>query len=528
MRKDRALSSRPALGLLLASVFLGAPAIARAEVVRAASCMLDDVQDAVDTADAGDTVEIPEGECAWDGRVDWRDKSIAVVGAGIGRTVIDCAGCFRVMSTASTSEHSQFRISGMTLRGESPGGIVIEIWDNVGSSHYGWRIDHLRLEYPGAGSGYGIFVGGPTYGLVDHNEFAWGNGLAIIVSAQLDSEYPATRESPQGGYLLAQPLAMGTIDAVYIEDNTFTSVVDGGCAAYDTSSGGGRAVFRHNTLTGCMYYSHWTRGAEIGGILHEIYGNTFTGNAAFGAFPIRIEAGTGVVFDNTIVDFDESYAVLDERRGRGSLESGDEWGACDGTQPWDGNAGDPGAPGWPCLGQIGRAPGHSIAELIAGATQASAPLHLWNNGPEAGCSTGGACTDELGVNVYGDAAYVSAEPHPNGEVDYVLGVAAPGYAPFTYPHPLAGGAPIETDGGVIAGDASVLPDDGAVRADAGALADAGARPTDDAAAGGPDAGAPPVAGSGCGCRARRGRDAGAWTVLAVVLALTCRRRSTSR
>ena len=41
-------------------------------------------------------------------------------------------------------------------------------------------------------------------------------------------------------------------------------------------------------------------------------------------------------------------------------------------------------------------------------------------------------------------SYVSADPHPNGEVDYVLNgtTPKPGYVPYTYPHPLrASGAP---------------------------------------------------------------------------------------
>ncbi|MEQ1511136.1 MAG: hypothetical protein ABL934_00475 [Lysobacteraceae bacterium] len=323
----------------------------------------------------------------------------------------------------------------MTLQGTGPSGIVITIWDNYGGWHYGWRIDNMRFRYPGAGSGYGIFIGGPTYGLIDHNEWQWGNGLAIIVAAQLDSEYPATLTNPQGGYVLSQPLEMGTPKAVYVEDNTFT----GGGAAYDTSSGGGRAVFRYNILTGCIYYSHWTRSLEVGGVLHEIYRNKFIGNAAYDAYPIRLEAGTGVIFGNTNL-MSDNYALLDERRG--FMENSGSFGACDGSKSWDGNSGDPAAPGWPCLGQIGRAPGRSIVQIMGGSKQVSAPLHVWGNGRQDTCRTGGACDNSTNVAVYGGAqaeAYVKATPHPNGEVDYVIGAPRPGYQPYVYPHPLANG-----------------------------------------------------------------------------------------
>lgn len=413
-------------------------AAAQTSTVAASSCSQAHVQSAVDAVANGGTVTVPAGTCTWTANVSWKDKNVKVIGAGKDATIINCGNCFSIQSTAVTSAFSRWRISGMTLQGAAPGGIVITIWDNYGGWHYGWRIDNMRFKYPGAGSGYGIFIGGPTYGLIDHNEWQWGNGLAVIVAAQTDSEYPATLSNPQGGYVLSQPLEMGTPKAVYIEDNTFLSTVPGGCAAYDTSSGGGRAVFRHNTSTGCIYYSHWTRTVEIGGVLHEIYRNTFIGNAAFNAYPIRLEAGTGAIFDNTNLMAD-NVAVLDERRG--FMETSAPLGACDGSKSWDGNAGDPAAPGWPCLGQIGRAPGRSIGQIMAGSKQVSAPLYIWNNGRQDGCRNGGSCDNTLGVSVFGDAqggAYVKATPHPNGEVDYVVGaLPKPGYQPFVYPHPLS-------------------------------------------------------------------------------------------
>lgn len=407
--------------------------------VAAASCAQAHVQAAIDAAPNNATVTIPAGACTWSGGVSWKDKNVKVIGAGKDATVIDCTGCFSIQSTAAGSAFSRWRLSGMTLQGAAPGAIVITIWDNFGSWHYGWRIDHMRFRYPGAGSGYGIFIGGPTYGLIDHNEWQWGNGLAIIVAAQMEFEYPATLANPQGGYVLAQPLEMGSPKAVYIEDNTYVSNAPGGCAAYDTSSGGGRAVFRHNTVTGCLYYSHWTRTLEIGGVLHEIYRNRFVGNAAFDAYPIRLEAGTGAIFDNTNL-MSGNYALLDERRG--FMETSAPLGACDGGKAWDGNAGDPAAPGWPCLGQIGRAPGRSMAQITAGSKQISAPLYVWNNGRQDTCRSGGACDNSMGASVYGGAqaeAYVKATPHPNGEVDYVVGRPKPGYEPFVYPHPLSSG-----------------------------------------------------------------------------------------
>lgn len=431
-----ATHGRTLVALLVAIAPAALPGQGAAATITAASCSQANVQSAINSAASGDTVAIPAGSCTWSSAVSWTNKSIAVVGAGKDVTIISCGACFNITSNLSSSAASQWRLSSMTLQGAAPGGMNIQIWDNVGSWHYGWRIDHLKLNYPGSGSGYGIFIGGVTFGLIDHNDWIWGGGLAVIIAAQQSTEYPAGIPNLQGAYSTSLPLDLGTANAVYIEDNTFT----GGGAAYDTSSGGGRAVFRYNKLTGCMYYSHWTRSAEVGGVLHEIYNNKFVGNAAYNAYPIRLEAGTGVIFNNTN-QMTDNYVLVDERRG--FMESSAPLGACDGTKKWDGNAGDVAAPGWPCLGQIGRSPGKTIAQIMAGDKQVSAPLYLWNNGTQDSCSTGGACTNSMTVSVYGGSgAYVKATPHPNGEVDYVLNGSTPkpGYTPFVYPHPLQAGS----------------------------------------------------------------------------------------
>ena len=241
---------------------------ASAATVSATSCAQANVQSAVNSAADGDTVSVPAGSCSWSGTISWSNKNVSVIGAGKDVTNISCSACFIATSTAADSKYSKFRISGMTLNGSGTGPLI-KINDNVSTPHAGWRVDHVKLSYP-TGNGYGIFVAGATWGLIDHNDFNLGNMLNIINVGQMSTEWPATAAKPYGGYLMSLPLDMGTANALYIENNTFLSTAPGGCAAYDTSSGGGRAVFRYNTVTGCMYYSHWTRDVEVGGILHEI------------------------------------------------------------------------------------------------------------------------------------------------------------------------------------------------------------------------------------------------------------------
>ena len=402
------------------------------------------VQAAVDSAVDGNTVCVPAGNFPWADPVVIDDKNIHVRGSGIDQTVVSGTGSFLFYIDAS-SNHGQVRISGFTFTGSSAAVPIVFTSESNAGIVSGWRFDHNKFQYT-SGSRTGISLRGVTYGLIDHNEFVWSQGFAIHAAAYNASDGCST-DNPAGNFINSQPLDLGTANAIYIEDNTFISTGNGGITAYDTSAGGARAVFRHNTVTGGFYYSHWTRGCEIGGILHEIYNNTFIGNGDYGisvgaGYPIRIEAGTGVIFNNYADGFHTGsfvpYVYLDERRQAGGTESGQPlWLTCDGTRPWDGNSGDPAAPGWPCLGQIGRSPGKSMSAIQAGDTQTSAPLYLWNNGTQASCATGGVCADSW--DVYADPpAYIKATPHPNGDVDYVKhgSTPKPGYLPYTYPHPL--------------------------------------------------------------------------------------------
>jgi hypothetical protein len=167
-----------------------------AAVINAANCSQAAVQAALAAAGYGDTVRIPVGTCTWSGGVSWTNKNPTVQGAGIDQTALHCTGCVRITSTASTSAYTRWRLSGLTFNGATPSGIVITIWDNVDSWHDGWRIDHVKFDYPGAGSGYGVFVGGATYGVIDNNVWNGGGGLAIIVVGQMSDEWPGTAASP--------------------------------------------------------------------------------------------------------------------------------------------------------------------------------------------------------------------------------------------------------------------------------------------------------------------------------------------
>ena len=117
---------------------------------------------------------------------------------------------------------------------------------------------------------------------------------------------------------------------------------------------------------------------------------------------------------------------VDNQRSNGQNTSS-PFGACNGSSlPWDGNA--PAQSGWPCLDQIGRGSGTAYPN------EPSVPLYVWNNGTDAGCNTGGACSNNRTMSNDGDS-------HVQAGRDFINNGATPkpGYTPLAYPHPLRGG-----------------------------------------------------------------------------------------
>ena len=421
---------------------------AKASILTAHSCSMSDVQSQVNAAKDGDIVAIPAGSCTWSSTVSWSNKNITIQGAGKGITVINSGG---FGPTITDVTKASWRISGLTLQSSSSAPAPITIYAADAPSYTsGWRIDNINFNYAGDTPSGGIIIYGVTYGLFDHCDFSFSHSVWIYVEmAQYtswpssDSKYEQCWGSPTinqvcGRYNLSQPLDLGTEKAIYWEDCTFTSR-SSTQAFFDTSYGGARVVFRHNTLTGGFIYAHWTRTGEINPFKIELYNNNIVGNANWNAYPVRFEGGTGVIFNNQVTGYSNGWFV-DERRG-GAGENSGILGACNGSQAWDGNAGDGSAPGWPCLAQVGRDFGKTWEQIRAGDKPGSAPMYAWNNGAQDGCRTGGTCTNSTNIYTgYGSTAYVKATAHPNGQVDYVNNGSTPKptYKPYIYPHPLQG------------------------------------------------------------------------------------------
>jgi hypothetical protein len=422
------------------------------------------LQSAIDAAADGDEIDVSAGNCSFN--VSWTNKNIAIVGAGSSATLVN-TGSFSV--TIKDPSHGKFRISGIGFSGTPSGQSISILGSGLSSSVLGFRLDHLAFTYPNGSGDIIRIAGGPIWGLIDHINMTYGGAynIGVIISDYVDSEYQNAPATFMGEMSAKLAIDLGGPSAVYIEDSSFTLV---GSTAYfgvvDSSSGGQRLVFRHNTVSGGLVYSHWTRGGEWDGHKYEIYNNHFDCNTpSAGALPLiaRLESGTGVIYNNTLVNCTTSAAVqVDEGRGCGGSKVSPSLD-CDGTRAWDSNGGDSSAPGWPCMGQIGTA---CIAGNCARGAMDNVPLLLWNNGTDNGCSSGGACTNNISVTVNdhdGDTndvctrpmpSYIKSTPHVassskyNGAVDYCVSATQPAscgtysnsYHAYPYPHPLQGGS----------------------------------------------------------------------------------------
>lgn len=413
-----------------------------------------DCQAKINSAVDGDTVRLPAGTFNWGANfISTAAKNIQVVGAGTdpatGTNIIVSVRGFYVY--IYDSGMAQFRISNMAFSGTSMDYPLFTIDSayipivHPGTQYwaYGWRLDHIKSNFPSVNGMVELMIYGTNWGLVDHADWTAGGGIAIEQSGGI------VGDSPFGGsYDQSQPFDLGGWRSTYIEDTRIerTNPDAGNKVCFDFAGGAGRLVFRHSSCLGALIYSHWTEGGSVLGTKYEVYGNTFEGNNVYNGYPGRMEGGTGVIFNNKVTGYTDPNWRVDNNRSCG--DEGVPLGRCDGTSQasltYDGNVE---SNGWPCYGQIGRAFGPP-------GSQPSMPLQAWNNGPESTCLTGDLCTDTVKVAVTpwacsATANYIKSTPHSNGDVDFINSgnTAKPGYSTWPYPYPLTNGMPDNSGGG---------------------------------------------------------------------------------
>lgn len=408
---------------LLFAFLLNALFVAKAEAstIKAATCSSSDVQAAINSTQTGDIVVIPSGSCTWSTQVSNSGKGITLQGQTVctGTPANSCADNTNISTAVVNS--SSLNISGATTGIVRVTGITFLIGSSnssnggifIGGPNFQvtYRYDHNHNVMSAGGVG----IQSHSFGLIDHNVFDVVSGGT---THQIDIYGDQSTKGFQSWNL---PLALGTNQAVYVEDNTFTVPVSYASDGMIDGYAGGRSVIRHNQFNNTAHGTHGTDSGNYRSFFsRENYLNTYTNNTSpcFTPNADTFRGGTGLIWGNTYNGACSYNAIkVQVFRAASVVLPISNWQHCDGTN-WelgstdpstvagqtnstnggvfwvaanrdtttttvttaffDNNPGGtyPGAPGAPCRDQPGRT--HN---------QVFAPVYEWLNSPDPRFST---------------------------------------------------------------------------------------------------------------------------------------------
>ncbi len=373
-----------------------------AAIRNAASCSQSDVAAAVTSASHGDTVRVPAGTCSWSGFS--LSKAIELRGAGIGLTRITLAA----NNTVTKQTAGATIVAGFSFT-RSGGGNASKGWTINGPWPGGEPVIFTENDYAVSNSGlFLVTVAGGV--IISNSSFSGG----------WDDSFLQLKDHADSGKSWGTADSMGTRDSngrlnTYVESNTFVGGTNQGIDADDAV----RLVYRYNTLTTSSVNSHGLDTSPIGVRHWEIYNNKFihpgsscTTQLCNQNWLILMRGGTGVIADNQFADI-----------------AGGHWGNKTELHFWIRGAEDVRPQGscssvkYPVPRQLGQ--GHN------GTTYVTDPIYIWSNVGAQAFGGGWRFGNPCGLDF--DAFFEEGR-------DYVLG-AKPGYAKYTYPHPLLTGAP---------------------------------------------------------------------------------------
>lgn len=333
-----------------------------------------DVQQIVSSVGSDGVAHLPEGCFRITSTINI-PPGTHLVGAGVDKTILFrdpdksySQSILRIKGGRDTPGGTQ--VSGLALIGVSDTHDTGQDYGLIVSDVPDFRIDHSYFE----GFGFaGVRVEGDSNGVIDHVIFVdnykegIGNlGYGVVVYGE---DHWETELQPGGA------------QATFVEDSLFV-----GSRHAIAANAGAHYVFRYNQVLGnvmaCAVDAHGMGyGSARGTRYVEIYRNEI-GDPVYDRCGIGIRGGAGVIFENTIKDYDNPILLILE------------WGTPDALKSE-----------YPAFDQV-----HD--------------LHIWDNQ-----ITGGPTqpqVDETGIG------FIKAGR------DYFTDVK-PGYVPYEYPHPLASG-----------------------------------------------------------------------------------------
>jgi hypothetical protein len=292
------------------------------------------VWEAIDAAKDGDTVELPAGTADWS--KGWNTgrgakmKAITIRGAGMDETVIRDHRSRRGSSVPfelQGVEGKPFRITGITFDGTGwPDAGLWGGYISIIGTCKNLRIDHCKFK----SASVMMTINGDTYGLIDHcsfddKEFAGGLAQPIWFSGPGAPNY-------------RKPLSLGTVEALYLEDNEVhlnAVAAKGGDCPWIAPNNGARVVIRHNKIVNSQIeiYGVGVREGYYGCQSAEIYENTFSAIGLKQGEPqgfIFINAGVGIIFNNTVTVTTYNTRTIQLTHERSFVDRGG-FGVCDGA-----------------------------------------------------------------------------------------------------------------------------------------------------------------------------------------------------
>jgi hypothetical protein len=259
-----------------------------AATFNAASCSQSAVQAAINSASNGDMVFVPAGNCTWTANVNIGSKAITLQGAGVGQTNITNGLSKSQNSILNFTQHATIstRITGFSFLGMGYSHRAINCQGSYTSAPM--RIDHNSF-YTTSGDGTGGTVEVDIYscrGLIDNNEFTAPNNAEMI------HHYG---DGTSGWKTTVVP---GSTNALYVENNTFSSANKSTANSSLQNYDGSIVVARYNTIHSSQLDVHGCC-SPIGGRWSEFYGNTFINDSPGIDKTFDFRSGGGVVFNNT-------------------------------------------------------------------------------------------------------------------------------------------------------------------------------------------------------------------------------------
>jgi chitodextrinase len=370
-----------------------------AATITAASCELSAVQGAINSANDGDTILIPNGTCAWSSGIStskqlWIRAQYYTPTPGGNTTrnviIINNASVPLFRFTTGNSYHSA--LSGIRLNEGTGTNNALEVNGNGSKVMLLSDMFFEVKQRNGASTEVAVLDWAAQGGVIWNTRFV-GIGTGTGGSTGPDGASFVIKNMPR---VWETPSTMGALDSsgdvnLYIEACSCLNV--GQLPDLDDH---GRAVLRHNTFDGCGGGTHAFTSAR-GGRHIEYYNNTFNVSTELRNHNGRyywIRGGTALFTDNTVNN--ATYP--------GAYGSPVFFSIGDNTTP--GSYPMPRQPGF----------GHD------GINNVSDPIYSWNN-------TGSR------ENAYGFENGWGSIVQLNRDV-FVNNGAKPGYSKYTYPHPL--------------------------------------------------------------------------------------------